>query len=118
MDLLLLAPIAGPLMDRLPRIRVMIRADVVRVALAAVLAVWPGRIALARSRPAPPTPRARPSQVEHEQCEGRELRDVPELIGAPLTPGLPRPVGAELFLPVAMRDFAIAAAIATRAFGA
>jgi len=37
---LLLAPIAGPLVDRSSRIRVMVTADVVRAALAAVLAVW------------------------------------------------------------------------------
>lgn len=39
-------------------------------------------------------------------------------LGAALTRGLPRPVGTALFLPVAMRDFAIAAGVATRAFGA
>jgi MFS family permease len=37
---LLLAPLAGPLVDRLRRIRVMIGADLVRMVLAGVLAVW------------------------------------------------------------------------------
>ncbi|MHB8328596.1 MAG: MFS transporter, partial [Acidimicrobiales bacterium] len=37
---LLLAPLAGPMVDRLPRVRVMIGADVVRLVLAGVLAVW------------------------------------------------------------------------------
>lgn len=37
---LLLAPLAGSLVDRLPRVQVMVLADVVRVALAGVLAVW------------------------------------------------------------------------------
>lgn len=37
---LLLAPLAGSLVDRLPRVRVMVVADAVRVALAGVLAVW------------------------------------------------------------------------------
>ena len=36
---LLLAPLAGSLVDRLPRVRVMVAADLVRVVLAAVLAV-------------------------------------------------------------------------------
>ena len=36
---LLLAPLAGSVVDRLPRVRVMVAADLVRVALAAVLAV-------------------------------------------------------------------------------
>jgi MFS family permease len=39
---LLLAPLAGPLVDRLPRIPVMIGADLARAVLAAVLAVWHG----------------------------------------------------------------------------
>jgi MFS family permease len=43
---LLLAPLAGPLVDRLPRVAVMVAADLVRVALAAVLAVWHGDLAL------------------------------------------------------------------------
>lgn len=37
---LLLAPIAGPLVDRWPRLRVMVSADVVRMVLAGVLVVW------------------------------------------------------------------------------
>ncbi|MDP5182611.1 MFS transporter [Blastococcus sp. BMG 814] len=37
---LLLAPLAGVLVDRLPRITVMVAADVFRAALAGVLAVW------------------------------------------------------------------------------
>ena len=37
---LLLAPLAGPLVDRLPRVTVMIAADLARAALAAALAVW------------------------------------------------------------------------------
>ncbi len=37
---LLLAPLAGSLVDRLPRVRVMVAADLVRVALAATLALW------------------------------------------------------------------------------
>lgn len=37
---LLLAPLAGPLVDRLPRVWVMISADVVRLLLAGVLVVW------------------------------------------------------------------------------
>jgi MFS family permease len=41
---LLLAPLAGPLVDRLPRVTVMIAADLVRMVLAAVLAVWLGQI--------------------------------------------------------------------------
>ncbi len=44
---LLLAPLAGSLVDRLPRVRVMVLADVVRVALAAVLAVWHDHVAVA-----------------------------------------------------------------------
>ena len=39
---LLLGPLAGSLVDRLPRVRVMVTADVVRVLLAATLAVWHG----------------------------------------------------------------------------
>jgi len=41
---LIFAPLAGPLVDRLPRVRVMVSADVVRFVLAAVLAVWHGEI--------------------------------------------------------------------------
>lgn len=37
---LLLAPVAGPLVDRLPRVRVMVSSDVARMVLAAVLVVW------------------------------------------------------------------------------
>ncbi len=37
---LLLAPLAGSLVDRLPRVRVMVTADLVRVLLAGLLAVW------------------------------------------------------------------------------
>lgn len=41
---LLLAPLAGPLVDRLPRVAVMIGADVARGALAAALAIWHGDV--------------------------------------------------------------------------
>jgi MFS family permease len=44
---LLLAPLAGSLVDRLPRVRVMVGADLVRVVLAAVLAVWHDHAAVA-----------------------------------------------------------------------
>ncbi|MHB8506259.1 MAG: MFS transporter [Acidimicrobiales bacterium] len=44
--LIALAPLAGPLVDRLPRVKVMVGADVVRVVLAAVLAVFHGQIAV------------------------------------------------------------------------
>jgi MFS family permease len=37
---LLLAPVAGPLVDRLPRVPVMVAADLVRMALALALALW------------------------------------------------------------------------------
>jgi len=37
---LLLAPVAGPLVDRLPRVRVMVTADLARLVLAAILALW------------------------------------------------------------------------------
>ena len=37
---LLLAPLAGPLVDRWPRVRVMIGSDVFRLVLAVLLAVW------------------------------------------------------------------------------
>ncbi len=40
LPVLLLAPLAGSLVDRLPRVGVMVAADLVRVLLAAVLAVW------------------------------------------------------------------------------
>ena len=44
---LLLAPLAGSLVDRLPRVRVMVAADLVRVLLAGVLAVWHDHAAVA-----------------------------------------------------------------------
>ena len=37
---LLLAPVAGAVVDRLPRVRVMVGADLARVALAGTLAIW------------------------------------------------------------------------------
>ena len=37
---LLLAPAAGALVDRLPRVQVMVGADLVRLVLAGTLAVW------------------------------------------------------------------------------
>lgn len=40
LPVLLLAPLAGPLVDRWPRVRVMIGSDVFRFLLAAVLTVW------------------------------------------------------------------------------
>ena len=43
---LILAPVAGPLVDRSPRLRVMISADLVRVVLATVVAIWHGEIAV------------------------------------------------------------------------
>src|SRR6516225_5020490 len=43
---LLLAPVAGPLVDRLPRVTVMVAADLARLVLAGVLAVWHGDIAV------------------------------------------------------------------------
>lgn len=43
---LMLAPLAGPLVDRLPRVTVMITADLARVVLAAVLAVWHSELAV------------------------------------------------------------------------
>ena len=39
---LLLAPLAGPLVDRLPRVTVMVAADLGRAGLAALLAIWHG----------------------------------------------------------------------------
>ena len=42
---LLLAPLVGPLVDRLPRAQVMIGADLARMVLAALLAVWHGHLA-------------------------------------------------------------------------
>ena len=44
---LLLGPLAGSVVDRLPRVRVMVTADAVRVLLAATLAVWHGAPAVA-----------------------------------------------------------------------
>lgn len=44
---LLLAPLAGSIVDRLPRVKVMVGADLVRVALAGTLAVWHDSAALA-----------------------------------------------------------------------
>ncbi len=44
---LFLAPLAGSFVDRLPRVRVMVLADVVRVVLAGVLAVWHDHVAVA-----------------------------------------------------------------------
>lgn len=43
---LLLAPLAGPLVDRLPRVPVMVAADLSRLVLAVVLAVWHGDVAV------------------------------------------------------------------------
>ena len=40
LPVLLVAPFAGALVDRWPRVRVMVGADLLRMALAAVLAVW------------------------------------------------------------------------------
>jgi len=47
LPVLLLAPLAGSLVDRLPRVRVMVAADVWRAVLAAVLAVAHGEVAVA-----------------------------------------------------------------------
>lgn len=44
---LLLAPLAGSLVDRLPRVKVMVAADLVRVVLAGVLAAWHDHLAVA-----------------------------------------------------------------------
>jgi len=43
---LLVAPLAGPVADRLPRVAVMIGADLARAVLAAVLVVWHSEIAV------------------------------------------------------------------------
>src|SRR3954464_6540131 len=43
---LLLAPVAGPLVDRLPRVGVMVAADLWRLAAAAALAVWHDDVAV------------------------------------------------------------------------
>ncbi len=45
--MLLLAPLAGSLVDRLPRVRVMVAADLARVLLPAVLSVWHDNVAVA-----------------------------------------------------------------------
>lgn len=42
LPVLLLAPVAGPLVDRWPRVRVMVGSDLFRLLLAASLAVWHG----------------------------------------------------------------------------
>lgn len=47
LPVLLLAPLAGSLVDRLPRVRVMVAADAWRAALAAVLTAWHGEAAAA-----------------------------------------------------------------------
>ena len=44
---LLLAPLAGSVVDRLPKVQVMVAADLFRVVLATVLAVWHGHPAVA-----------------------------------------------------------------------
>ncbi|MGI8682393.1 MAG: MFS transporter [Mycobacteriales bacterium] len=44
---LLLAPLAGSFVDRSPRVRVMVAADLARVLLTAVLSVWHGDVAVA-----------------------------------------------------------------------
>ncbi len=46
LPVLLLAPVAGALVDRLPRVRVMVLADLARAALVAILVVAPDRIVL------------------------------------------------------------------------
>ena len=43
---LVLAPIAGPIVDRLSRVRVMVSADLVRVLMACALVVWHGEVAV------------------------------------------------------------------------
>lgn len=67
--MLLLAPLAGSIIDRLPRVKVMVAADLVRVALAATLALRHDSAALAyavafglsagQARPSPPPPSSR-----------------------------------------------------------
>ncbi|MDQ6649281.1 MAG: MFS transporter [Actinomycetota bacterium] len=44
---LLLAPLAGSMVDRLPRVRVMVAADAARVVMAAALALWHGQALVA-----------------------------------------------------------------------
>lgn len=43
---LIVAPLAGTLVDRLPRVQVMVGADLVRLLIATVLAVWHGDVAV------------------------------------------------------------------------
>lgn len=43
---LLLAPLAGPLVDRIPRVSVMVGADLARMVLVGVLAVWHNELAV------------------------------------------------------------------------
>ncbi len=47
LPVLLLAPLAGSLVDRLPRVPVMVSADLIRVLLAAALAVWHDHVLVA-----------------------------------------------------------------------
>jgi MFS family permease len=47
LPVLLLAPLAGSLVDRLPRVQVMVAADLVRVLLAGILALWHDHTAVA-----------------------------------------------------------------------
>lgn len=47
LPVLLLAPLAGTLVDRLPRVRVMVAADLARVLLAAGLSVWHDNVVVA-----------------------------------------------------------------------
>jgi MFS family permease len=57
---LLLAPVAGVLVDRFSAVRVMVSADVVRAVLAGLLPLVPGSVAepveVRRNRPPPPAP--------------------------------------------------------------
>lgn len=43
---LLLAPLAGPIADRMPRVKIMITADLARFALTTILALWHSNIAV------------------------------------------------------------------------
>lgn len=43
---LLLVPLAGPLVDRMPRVGVMVAADLARAVLAGILALWHGDVAV------------------------------------------------------------------------
>lgn len=47
LPVVLLAPLAGPVVDRLPRIAVMVAADLMRAGLAAALAIWHGDVHVA-----------------------------------------------------------------------